>query len=157
MTAYELEHQLQHTLKLLAARTGPVPADLGSFPSGGVARLISVYGLIAYLVLRRLGKTRSTWAVAVWTILAAAIYTEAYSRLYLGKHWISDIVGGLVFGTILLFVLIAATQLLDRPDREPEAGDVTSAGTLAGGTVAVPRGNAEVPVPSGSAQTSAGG
>jgi membrane-associated phospholipid phosphatase len=115
MTAYELEHQLQHTLKLLAHRTGPVPADLGSFPSGGVARLISIYGLIFYLVLRRLNKTRSKWAVAGWTILAAATYTEAYSRLYLGKHWISDIFGGLVFGAILLTVLIAATQMLDRP------------------------------------------
>ncbi len=54
ITAYEIEHQLQHTLKLLAARTGPVPAGLGSFPSGGVARLMSIYGLILYLVLRRL-------------------------------------------------------------------------------------------------------
>lgn len=122
--AYELEHQLQHILKVLAHRTGPVPADVGAFPSGGVARLIAIYGLIAYLVLRRLGQTRSTWAVATWTLLVAATYTEAYSRLYLGKHWISDIVGGLVFGTLLLFVLIAAAQLLDRPDREPAASPV---------------------------------
>jgi membrane-associated phospholipid phosphatase len=116
ITAYEIEHQLQHTLKLLAARHGPVPADLGSFPSGGVARLMSIYGLILYLVLRRFDKTRSKWAVAGWTVLAAATYTEAYSRLYLGKHWISDIFGGLVFGAILLAVLIAAAQVLDRPD-----------------------------------------
>ena len=26
LAAYEVEHQLQHTLKVLAARTGPVPA-----------------------------------------------------------------------------------------------------------------------------------
>jgi membrane-associated phospholipid phosphatase len=119
ITAYELEHQLQHTLKLLAARTGPVPAGVGSFPSGGVARLICIYGLILYLVLRRLNLTRSRWAVGGWTILAAATYTESYSRLYLGKHWISDIFGGLVFGAILLVVLIAATQLLDRPAPGP--------------------------------------
>ena len=117
ITAYELEHQLQHTLKLLAHRTGPVPADLGAYPSGGVARLISIYGLIIYLVLRRYGLTRTKWAVAAWTVLTAAVYTEAYSRLYLGKHWISDIVGGLVFGALLLAVLIAATRLLDEPDR----------------------------------------
>lgn len=117
ITAYELEHQLQHTLKLLAHRTGPVPVDLGSYPSGGVARLISIYGLIIYLVLRRYGLTRTKWGVAAWTVLAAATYTEAYSRLYLGKHWISDIVGGLVFGILLLAVLIAATRLLDEPDR----------------------------------------
>lgn len=123
MTAYELEHQLQHTLKLLAHRTGPVPADLGSFPSGGVARLISIYGLIIYLVLRRLRLTRSKWALAAWTVLVAAAYTEAYSRLYLGKHWISDIVGGVFFGCLLLAVLITATQLLDQPHPRPVGRD----------------------------------
>jgi membrane-associated phospholipid phosphatase len=123
MTAYELEHQLQHTLKLLAHRTGPAPVDLGSFPSGGVARLISIYGLIIYLVLRRLNLTRSKWALAAWTVLAAAAYTEAYSRLYLGKHWISDIVGGLVFGCLLLAVLIMATQMLDQPYPGPVGRD----------------------------------
>jgi membrane-associated phospholipid phosphatase len=127
ITAYEVEHQLQHTLKLLAHRTGPVPAGLGSYPSGGVARLIAIYGLIFYLVLRRLDKTRSRWAVAGWTILAAATFTEAYSRLYLGKHWISDIFGGLVFGAILLAVLIAATQILDQPDPAPTIPDVSQA------------------------------
>ena len=121
ITAYEIEHQLQHTLKLLAHRTGHNPVGLGSFPSGGVARLMSIYGLIIYLVLRRFGKTRSKAAVVAWTLLAAATFTEAYSRLYLGKHWISDIFGGLVFGAILLAVLIAATQMLDRPNAEDEA------------------------------------
>ena len=128
MAAYEIEHQLQHTLKLLAHRTSPVPAGLGSFPSGGCARIISVYGLIIYLVLRRLGKTRGKTAIAAWTLLAAASFTEAYSRLYLGKHWISDIVGGVVFGVILLFVLIAAAQMLDRPDRDPEVTEVVAIG-----------------------------
>ena len=41
LAAYEIEHQLQHTLKVLAHRSGPVPAGLGSFPSGGCARLIA--------------------------------------------------------------------------------------------------------------------
>jgi membrane-associated phospholipid phosphatase len=124
MAAYEIEHQLQHTLKLLAHRSTVVPEGVGSFPSGGCARMISVYGLIIYLLLRRFGKTRSKIAIGAWTLLAVASYTEAYSRLYQGKHWISDIIGGLVFGVILLFVLIAATQLLDRPDNAVEATEI---------------------------------
>jgi membrane-associated phospholipid phosphatase len=133
LAAYEIEHQLQHTLKFLAARKGPVPADLGAFPSGGCARLISVYGLIIYLVLRRFGKTRSKIAVVAWTLLAGAAYTEGYSRLYLGKHWISDIFGGLVLGVVLLAVFIAATKMLDRPGRnEQEASDVSTHATFAG-------------------------
>jgi membrane-associated phospholipid phosphatase len=132
LAAYEIEHQLQHTLKLLAHRTGPVPDGLGAFPSGGCARIISVYGLIIFLLLRRFGKTRSKTAILAWTVLAAATYTEAYSRLYLGKHWISDIVGGLVLGIILLFVFIAAAQMLDRPDRADDAADVSTQATFAG-------------------------
>ncbi len=143
MAAYEIEHQLQHTLKLLADRKGPVPPDLGAFPSGGVARLVSTYGLIVYLILRHLGKTRSKLAVALWTLLAAATYTESYSRLYLGKHWISDIFGGLVFGVILLLVLIVAAQMLDRSGGEGEnAVEVSTNARFAGaadpGTAAVP-------------------
>jgi membrane-associated phospholipid phosphatase len=132
LTAYEIEHQIQHTLKLLAHRTGPVPAGLGSFPSGGCARLICVYGLILYLVLRRFNKTRSKIAIVGWTLLIAATYTEAYSRLYLGKHWISDIVGGLALGVVLLAVFIAAAKMLDRPDRDIEAADVSNNATHAG-------------------------
>jgi membrane-associated phospholipid phosphatase len=139
ISAYEIEHQLQHTLKLLAARTGPVPAGLGSFPSGGVARLISIYGLILYLVLRRLNLTRSKWAVAGWTIIAAATYTESYSRLYLGKHWISDIFAGLVFGALLLAVLIVATQLLDRADPVAEEVEVVAEARFAGSGATLPR------------------
>jgi membrane-associated phospholipid phosphatase len=124
LAAYEIEHQLQHVLKVLAHRSGPVPAGLGAFPSGGCARIISVYGLILYLVLRRFGMTRGKVAIAAWTVLAAASFTEAYSRLYLGKHWLTDIIGGVVFGILLLFVFIAAAQLLDRPDREGDVADV---------------------------------
>lgn len=138
LSAYEIEHQLQHTLKLLAHRTGPVPAGLGAFPSGGCARLICCYGLILYLVLRAFGKTRSKLAVAMWTLLVAATYTEAYSRLYLGKHWISDIVGGLALGVILLAVFIVATRMLDRPDREPqEAVEVGTQARFAGSAAPV--------------------
>ena len=124
MAAYEIEHQLQHTLKLLAHRTGPVPAGLGAFPSGGCARIISIYGLILFLVLRRFGKTRGKIAIAAWTLMAAACYTETYSRLYLGKHWFTDIVGGVALGVVLLYFFISAAQLLDRPDREGDAAEV---------------------------------
>ncbi len=128
LAAYEIEHQLQHTLKLLAARHGPVPHDLGAFPSGGVARLVSIYGLIVYLVLRRLGKTRTKLAVVLWTLLAAATYTEAYSRLYLGKHWLTDIIGGLVLGPLLLAFFVAAAKMLDRPRRDLDVSEIVGVG-----------------------------
>ena len=54
----------------------------------------------------------------LWTLLVAATFTEAYSRMYLGKHWLTDVIGGLAFGVVLLPVFIAATRMLDRSDRE---------------------------------------
>jgi membrane-associated phospholipid phosphatase len=88
-----------------------------------------VYGLIIYLVLRRTNLTRTKWAVGAWSVLALAVYTEAYSRLYLGKHWISDIVGGLVFGGLLLVLFIAMTKLLDEPDPGPGPEPDDTSGT----------------------------
>ena len=132
LAAYEIEHQLQHTLKVLAHRSGPVPAGLGSFPSGGCARLIANYGLIIYLILRIANKTRSKLAVVLWTLLVAATFTEAYSRIYLGKHWLTDVIGGLAFGVVLLAVFIAAARMLDRPDRDvADALDVPRQARLA--------------------------
>lgn len=111
LVAYELEHQLQHVLKLLAHRGHP-PTSLGTYPSGGCARLICIVGLALYLLLRYLGATRSKGAVAAWTVLAAASYVEGFSRVYLSKHWFTDVVGGWVFGVLLLAVLIVCAQVL---------------------------------------------
>ena len=143
MAAYEIEHQLQHTLKLLADRKGRCRPISEPSPQVASPDWSAFTDSSCYLILRHLGKTRSKLAVALWTLLAAATYTESYSRLYLGKHWISDIFGGLVFGVILLLVLIVAAQMLDRSDGEREnAVEVSTNARFAGaadpGTTAVP-------------------
>lgn len=113
--AYELEHQLQVALLHLAHRGHP-PTTLGTYPSGGCARLVLTWGLIAYLLLIPRKKTRSWQGYAAMTFVACAAYIEGFSRIYLSKHWVSDVVGGWIFGLILLFVMIVATRVLDRPD-----------------------------------------
>ena len=53
--------------------------------------------------------------VALWTTLGVAVAFEAYTRVYLLKHWISDVMpGGLLFGAALLFAWATAAWLLDR-------------------------------------------
>src|SRR6266511_1987701 len=54
-------------------------------------------------------------AGAAWTVVAGAAFMEGYSRLYLGRHWIADVIGGWVFGALLLAVLLAAATLLPLP------------------------------------------
>ena len=42
-------------------------------------------------------------------VLGVAAAMEGFSRIYLLKHWSSDVVGGWVFGVLLLGVIAAAT------------------------------------------------
>ena len=67
-----------------------------SFPSGHAMSAAVVYGTIAYLAARL---ERRAWA-RVLTLLAAAvvIVSIAFSRVYLGVHYPSDVLAGLIVG-----------------------------------------------------------
>jgi len=82
----------------------------GSYPSGHMMRTVLVYGLGAFVV-RRLaspGWARTLAAPAV----AIVVGLMALDRVYLGVHWQSDVVGGLLLGGA---VLAGAIAWLDRP------------------------------------------
>lgn len=111
--AFGAEKYGQKILTKVVARGHP-PTTLGSFPSGGCARLIAIYGVILYVVVlsqRRPAPTTSRW---LFGLLALAAYVEGYTRIYLLKHWFTDVVAGWLFGSLLLFVLMAATTTLAR-------------------------------------------
>jgi membrane-associated phospholipid phosphatase len=114
-----VEKYLQQAIASLVEAPRP-PAALsigsaGSYPSGGSARVVLVAGMVAWLLAQRSPGWRP--AVAGWTVVALAAFAEGYSRLYLGRHWVSDVVGGWALGALLLAVLLAAASLMPLPWR----------------------------------------
>lgn len=76
-----------------------------SFPSGHMLRAVLMWGLLAFVV-RRLappGLARRVAVPAAVVIIAAV----AFNRLYLGVHWQSDVLGGLLLGGLALVASIA--------------------------------------------------
>jgi len=81
--------------------------DVGkySFPSGHVLRATIAYGLVLYLAERweLFGRDSSRLS----PILVLVVFLVGYAVVYLGWHWFSDAIGGLLLGLTLLFGLIA--------------------------------------------------
>jgi membrane-associated phospholipid phosphatase len=76
-----------------------------SFPSGHVVRATLAYGLVLYLAERweLFGRDSSRLS----PVLVLVIFFVGYAVVYLGWHWLSDALGGLLLGLALLFALIA--------------------------------------------------
>jgi membrane protein DedA with SNARE-associated domain/membrane-associated phospholipid phosphatase len=82
------------------------------FPSIAATMTTVVFGFFAVLIARELpGRQR------VWPYLVAAIVTTlvGFARLYLGAHWFSDIVGGILLGAT--WVLLIGVAYRSRRER----------------------------------------
>lgn len=73
-----------------------------SFPSGHSTVNVVLYGFLAFLITREI---RPAWRLVVALGAATLIFLIAFSRLYLGAHWFSDVIGGLAFGSAWLALL----------------------------------------------------
>ena len=83
-----------------------------SFPSSHVLGALVGYGMIAYFVV---GLTTSKlWRAVVIVVGAAVVLAVGYSRLYLGLHFFSDVVGGLAAGAVWLTASITALEVARR-------------------------------------------
>jgi undecaprenyl-diphosphatase len=90
-----------------------------SFPSGHTMGSTICYLLIAYLIASRPEVSRRT-AIMVHVIAVSIIVAVAFSRLYLGVHYLSDVLGGAAAGMAWLTVCGTTRQLLVGLHRRPE-------------------------------------
>ena len=95
----------------LVAGNGP------SFPTGHVMAAIALWGLLP-VVVSLYTRRRAIWWASVGAS-ATLIAGIAASRVYLGVHWFSDVVGGLIVGT---FFLLAVDNVMVRAHRRYPCG-----------------------------------
>ncbi|HLZ44786.1 MAG TPA: phosphatase PAP2 family protein [Gemmatimonadales bacterium] len=103
-------------LKLTIHRPRPVYAGAllhdptWSFPSGHAMGSLVGYGMLAYvLMLAARGHRRTQWAIVA--IAGGVITAIGLSRLYLGVHYFSDVVGGYAAGLLWLSACVTAVEL----------------------------------------------
>ena len=116
--------------KLLVRRPRPsadlvaryeVPEGYG-FPSATALLTVVVLGVACYLILR--SRVPRPAAFAVTGASAVVIATVGLSRVYVGEHWASDVLGGWLSGALLLVAIIALG-----PHRTADTGGREAAGT----------------------------
>ncbi len=111
---------LAGVLKMLVGRSRPPSFTLNpndifqsfnqyAYPSGHVMFFVVFFGFVAFLAWKHL----AGWMR--WTLIsvcAALIVLIGPSRIYLGEHWVSDVIGSYIIGTFWLIILILLYQLV---------------------------------------------
>ena len=81
----------------------PPTASSGfGFPSIAVTMSTIAFGFFAVLIAREMPGRDRVWPYLVSGLVVTII---GFARLYLGAHWLSDVVGGMLLGIVWLLVL----------------------------------------------------
>jgi undecaprenyl-diphosphatase len=115
--AFGLSVAVKVQFKALIDRPRPSLAPLvhasgAAFPSGHALTAFVVFGLLP-LVLLPTGRAR----IVSWLGSALIVLAVGFSRIYLGEHWLTDVIGSYLLGA--LFVLSVAAILRNRPAVQP--------------------------------------
>jgi undecaprenyl-diphosphatase len=129
---------LDTELKNYFARARPDLAEMlrqasgYSFPSGHAMGSTVVFGALSYLAFRT--TNRWTGKAAVLALGITLIIAVSLSRVYLGVHWISDVVAGITAGTLwvaittMAYETVRRVQLLRSPHRESRSSSLDARG-----------------------------
>lgn len=103
---------LQHGIKEIVDRPRPGPdvaelrADFTSpaFPAGHVMSATMLYGFLLYLAAK--GDFGRPLRFVVGVLSAAVLLLTGLANVYVGVHWPSDVLGGYLWGVVLVLPLV---------------------------------------------------
>jgi undecaprenyl-diphosphatase len=105
---------IDSVVKVVVSRDRPVLDDpvataFGqSFPSGHAFTSTAIYGALLLTFIPAIPKRFRPWAIGAYITIVAAI---AFSRLALGVHFLSDVLGGIALGAAWLIAATAAFSI----------------------------------------------
>ena len=99
-----------------------------SYPSAHASTAVVLAGLAAAFIARELPHRQRHWAY--WAAILFAM-PMALSRLMIGVHWASDLVGGALLGLVVCALVQLAWQARPRPPLAPGPWAWLSVGSLA--------------------------
>lgn len=119
--AFGLSYLANHLLKSIFQRQRPELWDVFarpssySFPSGHAMSSMMVYGVAALLFAELYPQHRRAWlgGAALWILLIG------FSRIYLGVHWLSDVVAGFAIGLMFVYALVRWYKLSEPAANPP--------------------------------------
>ena len=94
-----------------------------SFPSGQAMESLVVYGMLAYFAVL----TSRSQRMRVVSVCGAAVVVAltGFSRVYLGAHYVSDVVGGFAAGGAWLSAVITSREAMRQRDIANQRGQVS--------------------------------
>jgi undecaprenyl-diphosphatase len=82
------------------------------FPSGHTMMATIIYGFIAVFVILRIASWRRRFFIA--TVTVVLVLAIALSRMYLGAHYLSDVLAAMAVGTAWLALCLTAAEAMRR-------------------------------------------
>lgn len=94
-----------------------------SFPSGHVLHYVVLLGTLAFILSRAMKPGAAQRLMFVATALALMIV--GLSRIYLGVHWLGDVIAGYAFGALVVTLSVRAWQRLPGGRERSAAPDIS--------------------------------
>lgn len=104
---------LNSILKQLFQRTRPLEYFLVeqgglSFPSAHAMVTMTLYSTIAFLLAKKLQDNRKKYLIHIFVFIMICLM--GISRIYLGVHWPTDVIGGYLAGYIFYYLSITLVK-----------------------------------------------